>query len=103
MPASQSGVFSLQQFTNAGAPLVGGRLYTYVFGTTTLKTAYTDAAASIPHTYTADGLGGQYLALDARGIASRALGAEATWAGLRALHELHRADPFAASGPSGRA
>ena len=44
------------------------------------------------------------LALDARGIASRALGAEATWAGLRALHELHRADPSAAaSGPSGRA
>lgn len=67
MPASQSGVFSLQQFTDAGAPLVGGRLYTYANGTTTQKTAYTDAAGSIPHVYTPDGLGGQYLALDARG------------------------------------
>lgn len=67
MPASQSGVYNTQQFTNAGSPLVSGRLYTYVFGTTTFKTAYTDAAGTIPHTYTLDGLGGQYLALDARG------------------------------------
>ena len=67
MPASQSGVFSVQQFTDAGLPLIGGRLYTYAFGTTTQKTAYTDAAGSISHTYTSDGLGGQYLALNARG------------------------------------
>ena len=67
MPATQSGVFGTQQFTNAGSPLVGGRLYTYATGTTTLKTAYTDVEGTIPHTYTPDGLGGQYLALDARG------------------------------------
>ena len=67
MPASQTGVFNTQQFTNAGLPLIGGRLYTYATGTTTFKTAFTDVAGAIPHTYTPDGLGGQYLALDARG------------------------------------
>lgn len=67
MAASQSGLFSIQEFTDGGILLVGGRLYTYVFGTTTFKTAYTDAAGTIPHTYTADGLGGQYIALNARG------------------------------------
>lgn len=67
MTASQSGVFSLQQFTDLGAPLVGGRLYTYTFGTTTQKTAYTNQAGTVAHTYTSDGLGGQYIALNARG------------------------------------
>ena len=67
MSASQSGVFNLQEFTDLGAPLVGGRLYTYVQGTTTQKTAYTDHAGTIPHTYTSDGLGGQYIALNTRG------------------------------------
>lgn len=67
MSASQSGVFSLQEFSDAGALLVGGRLYTYVNGTTTQKTAYTDAAGSVAHTYTSDGLGGQYIALNSRG------------------------------------
>lgn len=67
MAASQSGVFSLQEFSDIGAPLVGGRLYTYVYGTTTHKTAYTDKAGTIPHTYTSDGIGGQYIALNARG------------------------------------
>ena len=67
MSAYESGVFNVQEFTDLGDPLVGGRLYTYVFGTTTLKTAYTDAAGLVPHTYTNDGLGGQYIALDARG------------------------------------
>lgn len=67
MAASQSGVFSLQEFSDIGAPLVGGRLYTYVYGTTTHKTAYTDKAGAIPHTYTSDGIGGQYIALNARG------------------------------------
>lgn len=67
MSASLSGVFDLQAFTDAGALLVGGRVYTYIAGTTTQKTAYTDSAAAVPHTYTADGLGGQYIALNARG------------------------------------
>jgi hypothetical protein len=67
MSASQSGVFSLQEFTDAGVLLVAGRLYTYISGTTTQKTAYTDAAGVVPQTYTSDGLGGQYIALNARG------------------------------------
>lgn len=67
MAASLSGVFSLQEFTDLGAPLVGGRVYTYTQGTTTFKTAYTDKAGTIPHTYTSDGIGGQYIALNARG------------------------------------
>ena len=67
MAASQSGVFSLQEFTDLGSPLVGGRVYTYTQGTTTHKTAYTDKAGSIAHTYTSDGIGGQYIALNARG------------------------------------
>ena len=67
MAASQSGVFSLQEFSDLGSPLVGGRVYTYTQGTTTHKTAYTDKAGSIAHTYTSDGIGGQYIALNARG------------------------------------
>ena len=67
MIASQPGVFSLQEFTDVGAPLVAGRLYTYTQGTTTHKTAYTDKAGSIAHTYTSDGIGGQYIGLNARG------------------------------------
>ncbi len=65
--ASLSGEFNLQEFSDAGALLVSGRLYTYVQGTTTQKTAYTDFAGTIAHTYTSDGLGGQYIALNARG------------------------------------
>lgn len=65
--ASLSGVYNAQNFTNLGALMVGGRLYTYAAGTTTHKVAYTDAAAAVPHTYTSDGIGGQYIALDARG------------------------------------
>jgi hypothetical protein len=67
MSASQPAYFNLQEFADLGAPLAGGRLYTYTQGTTALKTAYTDAAGAIPQTYTADGLGGQYIALNARG------------------------------------
>jgi len=67
MTASLSGVFSLQEFTDLGAPLVGGRVYTYAQGTTTHKTAYTDKAGTVPHTYTSDGIGGQYIGLNARG------------------------------------
>jgi hypothetical protein len=67
MSASQPANFNLQEFTDAGQLLFGGRLYTYFHGTTVLKVAYTDQAGTIPHTYTSDGLGGQYIALDARG------------------------------------
>lgn len=67
MSASLSGVFNVQEFDDNGTLLVSGRLYTYAPSTTILKTAYTDAAASVPHTYTSDGAGGQYIALNARG------------------------------------
>jgi hypothetical protein len=67
MTASLSGLFNLQEFTDAGALLASGRLYTYAQGTTTLKVAYTDKAGTIAHTYTSDGIGGQYIALNARG------------------------------------
>lgn len=65
--ASLSGVFNLQQFTDTGALAANFRLYTYTAGTTTNKTAYTDAAGLVPHTYTNDGVGGSYIALNARG------------------------------------
>ena len=67
MSASLSGVFNLQEFTDLGALAAGYRLYTYAPATTTLKLAYTDAAGTIPHTYTNDGAGGQYIALNSRG------------------------------------
>ncbi|OEZ46698.1 hypothetical protein JAB1_46360 [Janthinobacterium sp. MP5059B] len=67
MSASQPALFNVQEFTDDGITLVGGRLYTYAFGTTTQKVAYTDPEGTVPQTYTADGLGGQYIALNARG------------------------------------
>jgi len=67
MTASLSGVSNLQSFDDSGAMAVGGRLYTYIYGTTNHKAAYTDAAGLVPHTYTEDDLGGQYIAMDARG------------------------------------
>lgn len=67
MSASQPALFNVQEFTDDGITLVGGRLYTYVFGTTAQKVAYTDPDGAVPQTYTADGLGGQYIALNARG------------------------------------
>lgn len=67
MSASLSGVFNLQEFTDLGLLGAGMRLYTYAPSTTTLKIAYTDQAGTIPHTYTNDGLGGQYIALNVRG------------------------------------
>ena len=67
MAASLSGEFNSQQFADNGVPLAGGRLYTYAYGTTTLKVAYTDAAGLVPHTYTLDAADGQYIALNARG------------------------------------
>ena len=50
-----------------GTPNAGGRVYTYVSGTTTHKTTYTNAALSTPNTYVSDGSGGQYIELNARG------------------------------------
>lgn len=67
MAASTAGVWNAQEFTSLGALGIGLRLYTYINGTTTQKTAYTDKAAAVPHTYTSDGVGGQYIALNARG------------------------------------
>ncbi len=67
MTASLAGYFNLQSLTDAGALAVGGRLYTYTQGTTTQKNAYTDVAGAVAHTYTSDGIGGQYIALNARG------------------------------------
>lgn len=67
MAASQSGVFNPQAFTDAGLPAASYRLYTYTQGTTTHKAAYTDAAGVVAHTYTSDGAGGLYIALNARG------------------------------------
>ena len=67
MTASLSGVFNLQCLTDAGLLASGYRLYTYTNGTTTKKTAYTDRAGLVAHTYTSDGSGGQYIALNSRG------------------------------------
>lgn len=107
MSASQPAYFHLQEFSDLGIPLVGGRLYTYTQGTTALKTAYTDPAGAIPQTYTADGLGGQYIALNARGelpaplyltvgaydIALKRADGSAVWT--------RRAEPTADGAPSG--
>lgn len=73
MAASLSGVFNLQNFTNLGDLGDGMRLYTYAPSTTTHKIAYTDVAGTISHTYTSDGSGGLYIALDARGELSAPL------------------------------
>jgi hypothetical protein len=67
MAVKQPGYFNLQEFTDIGELMVGGRLYTYLTGTTTHATMYTDAAGAVAHTYTSDGIGGQYIALNARG------------------------------------
>lgn len=67
MQASQPANFNLQEFTDTGQLLVGGRLYTYSYGTTANKTAFTNPEGTVPHTYTPDGAGGQYIALNARG------------------------------------
>lgn len=73
MSASQPALFNVQEFTDNGITLVGGRLYTYAFGTTAQKTAYTDPEGTVPQTYTADGVGGQYIALNVRGELSTPL------------------------------
>lgn len=65
--ASLSGQTNYQELSDLGILLAGGRLYTYLPGTTTHTNVYTDAAGAVPHTYTSDGSGGQYVALNARG------------------------------------
>jgi len=60
-----------------GAPLAGGRLYTFASGTTTFKAAYTDSTLGTPCTYVNDGTGALYIALDARGEAQLWLGSGA--------------------------
>ena len=67
MTASLPAVFNVQLLTDTGTPASGFRLYTYSPGTTVHKIAYTDAAATTPHTYTSDGIGGQFIALNSRG------------------------------------
>ena len=47
---SPVGGVASQFFDNNGAPLSGGKIYTYVAGTTTPKTTYTSSAGSTPHT-----------------------------------------------------
>jgi hypothetical protein len=65
---SQPGFFTLQAFTDLGALMAGGKLFTYTQGTTTHKTAYTNAAGTVAHTYSTDDGGvTQYIALNARG------------------------------------
>ena len=39
-----------QFFTDDGVPLSGGKLYTYLSGTTTPATTYTTSAGDVPHT-----------------------------------------------------
>jgi len=51
---------------NAGEPLVGGQLYTYIAGTTTLQATYTDATATTANT--------NPIILDSRGEANVWLG-----------------------------
>jgi hypothetical protein len=61
-----------------GDPLPLARLYTYVQGTTTQKNAFTAVDELTPVTYTPDGIGGQYIAMDARGEASLFLSGDYT-------------------------
>jgi hypothetical protein len=52
-----------------GNPLTSARLYTYAAGTTTHQNAYTTKDVTVPVTYTYDGIGGQYIAMNSRGEA----------------------------------
>jgi len=47
---SPVGGAAAQFFDNNGNPLSGGKLYTYVAGTTTPKVVYTTSAGNVPHT-----------------------------------------------------
>lgn len=65
--ASLSGVVNHQHFTDLGFLFSGGRLYTYLPGTTTHTNVFTDSGGVTPHTYTSDGGGGQFIELNSRG------------------------------------
>lgn len=65
--------------TSSGAPLAGGRLYTYVSGTTTFKATYTDYTLGTPNTYVDDGTGQLYIALNSRGEAAVWLAADGAY------------------------
>jgi parallel beta-helix repeat protein len=56
-------------WADGGTPLTTGRLYTYETGTTTHKNAFTGPTFATPCTYTSDGVGGLYIAMNARGEA----------------------------------
>jgi hypothetical protein len=58
---------SFQKFNDDGTPLALGRVYTLDSGTQTHKPVYTDVSRLVPHVYTIDGQGGQYIALNVRG------------------------------------
>ena len=64
---SAASMFTLQMFTDAGALMASGRLYTFAPGTTTKKVAYTEPTGTTGHTYTTGGDGIDYIALNARG------------------------------------
>lgn len=65
--ASQFTAGRFQYLTDTGAFASGYRLYTYQSGTTTHKNVYTTSALNVVATYTSDGSGGQYIALNSRG------------------------------------
>jgi hypothetical protein len=46
---SPVGGVAVQFFTNSGAVLTGGKIFTYAAGTTTPQTTFTNAAGNIPH------------------------------------------------------
>lgn len=53
MPTVTLSIFAgvgAQLFDNNGDPLAGGKLYTYIAGTTTPLTTYTSSTGAIPHT-----------------------------------------------------
>ena len=67
MSASQFGYFNFQAIASDGDLGEDYRLYSYVAGTTTHKNVYTEPTGVTAHTYTSDGIGGQYIACNARG------------------------------------
>lgn len=50
MPTLLSPVFNDMQFTNAGTPAVGYKVFTYLAGTTTKTPVFTDLDGLVPHT-----------------------------------------------------
>lgn len=63
-----------RSYLDSGAPNVGGQVYTRESATTIQKDAFTDSTLATPCAYVSDGVGGVYIALDARGEAQIWLG-----------------------------